>query len=126
MEGLPVAMTAATATLLKTCLKRMFDSSAPSHSFHLISRSACRGRLRDQPFIHSVRGDDVGPDSGDAGARGEHAGANAYAVLLMIVRAMVVLVMFVVMMPMLVLHGFVKMFVLVPFSQVQPKPDTHE
>ena len=39
---------------------------------------------------------------------------------------MVVLVMLVVMMPVLVLHGFVKVLVLVPFRQVQPEPDAHE
>jgi hypothetical protein len=44
----------------------------------------------------------------------------------MIVRAMVVLVMLVVMMPVLVLHRFVKVLVLVPFSQVQPESDAHK
>ena len=43
-----------------------------------------------------------------------------------IVRAMIVLMMLVVTMPMLMLHGFVKVLMLVPFGQMQPEPDAHE
>ena len=45
---------------------------------------------------------------------------------LRIVRAMVVLMMLVVTMPMFMLHRCMKVFMLVPLGQMQPAPKSHE